>query len=388
MTPHSAHNTLAAARGRHETASPSLDLERMYAFLLQSAQLDAHSKPGPQLAESAHSIFGVLTAAIFESDLREVYCAGRPIDNLEDIMQSVYYFETSADDPETGLIRRVLRMGKLPIGALLLRGEISALTADAIACVISITFDRFRAFANESRTESARRTEQMRTTVLDSLAHAYKTPLAAIEAASGGLAAMGNLSTAQTELITLIEEQAAELNSLTTRLLKTARLETGALVPKSERVAIAPLIEDVVASLRSKLAGFPVKIALSHDELSVDCDRSLLVTLLTQYLDNAGKYADAGTRITVQAVEKPTSVVLSVHNFGPPIPMVDCERVFDRYYRCAAHSNRAPGTGIGLSIVKRAALAHNGQAWVTSDEKRGTRFYVSLPRKAHNKVQP
>ncbi|GAC1416206.1 MAG: hypothetical protein NVSMB62_05480 [Acidobacteriaceae bacterium] len=386
MTRSAADISLAPATEERQTGPPSLDLERMYAFLLQSAQLDPHIKPGPQLAAAAHSIFRVATAAIFESDLREVYRAGRPIDNLEDIMQSIYYFETSADDLETGLIRRVLRMGKLPIGALLVRGEINALTADAIACVISITFDRFRAFANESRTESARRTEQMRTTVLDSLAHAYKTPLAAIEAASGGLTAMGNLSVAQSELMTLIEEQAAELSSLTTRLLKTARLETGALVPKSERVAIAPLIEDVVASLRSKLATFSIKIELSHDELSVDCDRDLLVTLLTQYLDNAGKYADAGTPITVQAVEKPTSIVLSVHNFGPPIPMVDCERVFDRYYRCAAHSNRAPGTGIGLSIAKRAALAHDGQAWVTSDEKRGTRFYVSLPRKAHSKL--
>jgi K+-sensing histidine kinase KdpD len=74
--------------------------------------------------------------------------------------------------------------------------------AGAIASVVAITFDRYHALANESRTESARQTEQLRTTVLDSLAHAYKTPLTVIGAASEGLSATGNLSPAQAGLVT------------------------------------------------------------------------------------------------------------------------------------------------------------------------------------------
>jgi len=86
--------------------------------------------------------------------------------------QNVYYFETADDDPETGLGRRVVRLGSVPVGSLVVRGETSPLTNNAIASLIAITFDRYRAFANESRIETERRTEQLRATVLDSLAHA------------------------------------------------------------------------------------------------------------------------------------------------------------------------------------------------------------------------
>ena len=104
--------------------------------------------------------------------------------------------------------------------------------ANAIASVVAITFDRYHSFANESRTESARQAEQLRTTVLDSLAHAYKTPLTVIGAASEGLSATGSLSPAQAGLVAQINEQTALLNRLTTRLLKTARLQASDMIPR------------------------------------------------------------------------------------------------------------------------------------------------------------
>ena len=371
----------APAQGIALPAVPvsAVELERICRFVESTSQLDPHGKPGAQLAGLTRSIFQVETAAIFDADLREVYLAGHPIDNLRDMLESICLFETSRDDRETGLIRRVLRMGKLPIGALLLRGELSALTAGAVASVISITFDRYHALANESRTETARRTEQMRTMVLDSLAHAYKTPLTAIGAASSGLAAISKLSPQQAELLGLIESQANLLSQLTTRLLRTAKLDISDLVPTVERVTLAPLIEDVVASLRDPLSAFSVAIALSREDLALFCDRKLLVTMLTHYLENATKYGKPGTAIQLRAVEKGNSIVLSVRNFGPVIPLPDCERVFDRYFRCALHSSMASGTGIGLSIVKRAAMAHGGDVWVTSDKTRGTTFFLSIP---------
>jgi len=270
-------------------------------------------------------------------------------------------------------------MGNLPIGAMILRGETQGRMANAIAAVVAITFDRYHSFANESRTESARQTEQLRTTVLDSLAHAYKTPLTVIGAASEGLSALGNLSPVQAGLVAQIDEQAELLSRLTTRLLKTARLHSSDMIPRPEKVAIAPLIEDVVASLHDQLSSVAVKCAISRDDLSISCDRSLLVVLLTQYVDNAAKYGAAGTDVTIQAAEHATEVIFSVHSVGPTIPPADFERVFDRYYRSSAASNRVPGTGIGLSVAKRTAQAQGGHVWVTSDIEKGTTFYASLP---------
>ncbi|HEX4156506.1 MAG TPA: ATP-binding protein [Acidobacteriaceae bacterium] len=348
-------------------------------FVEKTTKLDPHRKPGPQIVSLVRATFDVEAAAILDVDLHEVYREGEWFDDLEDVLQSICLFETASDDRETGLIRRVLRIGKLPIGAVLLRGERSVQTANAIASIIAVSFDRYHAFASESRVESARRTEQMRTTVLDSLAHAYKTPLTAIEAASSGLIAMGGLTTAQSELVILIEEQADQLNQLTNRLLTTARLEASDLVLRVERVTLAPLIDDVLASLQEQLAGFQVTATLSRDDLSVRGDRSLLIALLTQYVDNASKYAEAGTNVTIQCVERSNAVVISVRSMGTVIPAADCERIFDRYYRSSVAGSRAPGTGIGLSIAKRAVQAHDGHVWVTSDASGLTTFYASLP---------
>lgn len=356
------------------------EAENLCDFLQRTTQLDPHRKPGPQLVVLVHGIFDVDSAAILDSDLREVYRSGEwTDDHLEESLQNIYLFETASADPTTGLTRRVLRMGQLPIGAMLLRGDCTAKLADAIESIVAITFDRYHAFANESRTESARKTEQMRATVLDSLAHAYKTPLTAIEAASSGLAAMGGLSSAQVELVSLIEEQADYLNRLTNRLLRTARLEAADLVPHAETVAVAPLIDDVLASLRDPLSGFPVRVAVSREDLSVRCDRGLVTALLTQYVDNASKYAETGTNIMIEGVERSNGVVLSVQSVGPVIPSQDRERIFDRYFRSSIPASKASGTGIGLSIAKRAAQAHGGDVWVTSTEDGITTFYASLP---------
>jgi two-component system, OmpR family, sensor histidine kinase KdpD len=360
-------------------ASMDPNAGRICALIHETTKLDPHRKPGQRLASLVQSIFQMEAVAIFDDDLQEVYSAGEWSQDVQDVLQNICIFDTVSDDDETGLSRRVLHMGNLPIGAMIMRGETRDLMASAIAEVVAITFDRYHSLANESRTESARQAEQLRTTVLDSLAHAYKTPLTVIGTASEGLTAMGNLSVAQAGLVALINEQAALLGRLTTRLLKTARLQAADMTPHAQKVAIAPLIEDVVASLRDQLGGLSVKVVISPEDLSIRCDRSLLVALLTQYVDNAAKYGMAGSVVTVQASEHAAEVIFTVHSFGPVIPPNDFERIFDRYYRSSAASNRAPGTGIGLSVAKRTAQAQGGHVWVTSDEEKGTTFYASLP---------
>jgi two-component system sensor histidine kinase KdpD len=351
----------------------------LYEFTRRTLQMNLHVEPGPQLAELVHEIFSLEAVAVFDADLHDVYQAGYwSVDPLE-LAQNVYYFETSDDDPETGLSRRVLRLGSVPVGSLVVRGDTSPLTNNAIASLIAITFDRYRAFANESRIETERRTEQLRATVLDSLAHAYKTPLTAIRAASGGLNEMGHLSAGQADLVALIDEQAGLLGELTTRLLTTARLDVGEITIHAAPVAVGPMIEEVLAGLKDRLASMKVVTDLEEEDLVLDCDRQLMVMLLTQYIDNACKYSIYGTTITIRAVHDKVEVIFSVHSFGPVIPMADRERIFDRYYRSPNHTSSASGTGIGLSVAKRVALIHSGYVWVTSDEHEGTTFFVAIP---------
>ena len=377
----------ARSRNKARQAASWRDQVRdLHEFTRRTLEMNLNLEPGQQLAELIHEIFALESVAVFDAELHQVYSAGQWNADPQELAQNVYYFGTSDDDPKTRLGRRVVRLGAVPIGSLVVRGETSPLTNSAIASLIAIAFDRYRAFANESRIETERRTEQLRATVLDSLAHAYKTPLTAIRAASTGLGEMGHLSAAQAELVALIDEQTGLLANLTTRLLTTARLDAGEVTIHAVPVEVAPLIEEVVASLGECLARMKVVIDIPDERLVLECDRQLMVMLLTQYIDNACKYSIFGSAITIRAVKVHAEIVFSVRSFGEVIPINDRERIFDRYYRSTTRPSRAAGTGIGLSVAKRVALIHGGSVWVTSDETEGTTFFAAIPATARKRV--
>lgn len=349
--------------------------------------MDLHREPGEQLAEFLRSSFALDAMAIFDADLNSTYQAGQWFADPENTLRNIHLFERSAADPETGLTSEVLRICRLSIGALLLRGEIGRELAGAIASLVAITFDRYHSRANLTRVESAREAERLRSTVLDSLAHAYKTPLTAIQAAATGLHEIGLPSPAQTELVTLIEEQTTALSDLTVRLLATARLEAHDISLHTARVALAPLVEDVLAAVRVHSPEILFRVSIPAD-LSLVCDRELLATLLTQYLDNAAKYSEMGSPVSVEVAQQGESVLFSVHNFGPAIPVSEYERIFDRYTRSPATASGVPGTGIGLSIARAAAQAHGGDVWVNSHPVDGTTFWASLPVRPRGERTP
>ncbi len=362
-----------------ESESWGGQMHDLYEFTRRTLQMNLHVEPGAQLAELVHEVFSLEAVVVFDADMHQTYQAGYWHDDPQELAQNVYYFEASSDDSDTGISKRVVRLGSVPIGSIVLRGETNPLTTNAIASLIAITFDRYRAFANESRIETERQTEQLRSTVLDSLAHAYKTPLTAIRAASSGLSEMGRLSSAQSELVSLIDEQASLLNALTTRLLTTARLDAGEVSVNVADVEVQSLIADVIESLSDRVASMKVAVEMPDRDLILCCDRQLITMLLAQYIDNACKYAIYGTTITIRAIQAKAEVIFSVHSIGPVIPIADRERIFDRYYRSSTSSNRAAGTGIGLAVAKRVALIHSGYVWVTSDENDGTSFYAAIP---------
>jgi two-component system sensor histidine kinase KdpD len=377
---------IRAAHDAREAESATLRARRLYELTRRTLDMDLHEEPGARLPSLICEIFDLDAVAVFDADLQEVYTAGNWKIDPAELAQNVYHFGTSSDDRSTGISRRVIHLGAVPIGSLVLRGESSPLANSAIAALIAVTFDRYRALANETRIEAEREAEQLRATVLDSLAHDFKTPLTAIRAASTGLSEMGRLSAAQQEMVALIDEQATLLADLTTRLLTTARPdhEDGADTQAAVVLHLAPervdqLIEEALESLADRSAATRIEIDLPQTPLVLDCDRRLIGMLLNQYLDNACKYAEFDSTITVRATKSENELVLSVHSFGPVIPMADRERIFDRYFRSTASSSQAAGTGIGLSIAKRAALAHGGSVWVASGEAEGNTFFAALP---------
>jgi two-component system sensor histidine kinase KdpD len=118
---------------------------------------------------------------------------------------------------------------------------------------------------------------------------------------------------------------------------------------------------------------------MEEPTLTVRVDRGLLAMILTQYIDNARKYSAPDTPIKIGARRSHSELLISVRNVGSMIRIEDRERIFDRFYRGPDTEHSVPGTGIGLSVVKKAAEALHGHVWVISDEKEGTAFFLSLP---------
>ena len=301
-------------------------------------------------------------------------------------VRSIYFTEINRDDSATATSWRVLRLSTKAIGSLVICGHsLNAASINATALLTAVAFERARSFSAESSAEAARQSEQLRSAVLDGLAHAFKTPLTTIRSSSSGLLEMNTLSGTEKKLVALIDRQASHLNDLTTHLLRTARLDNTDLRLKREEVDLTQLIQSSIEASSQELSQHSVHIQPTMQHSTVWADRHLLKMALFQLLDNAAKYGTLGSPIAVDVQEEQAEILISVRNEGSFIPFQEREKIFQRFYRCPGSDRRASGTGIGLAVVKRITEAHQGRAWVNSDQHAGTTFFLTLPRMAKEK---
>jgi len=225
----------------------------------------------------------------------------------------------------------------------------------------------------------------LRAAVMDALGHEFKNPLATVQTASSGLLEMGGLNSTQCELAQLIESESVRLNELCKRLLLTAKLEADQFGLKTEKVSVSDLISEVLANRAVGETLDRIELAAVDPALSCWVDRGLVVMILAQYIDNARKYSTPGSPIRIAAEAGQKEIVISVNNVGSTVRDEDKERIFDRFYRATDLKDNVSGTGIGLSVARKAAEAHRGHVWVKSNEKEGTTFFLSLPLGARRK---
>jgi len=369
-------------RSSREAAAHRIGMEHLYELSRNSLLMDMRLAPGPQLVVLIQRIFAAQAVAIFDLNLGRQDRAGEWLDGEDDIARECYLSGNANDDPPTKTWRRILLAGPGPVGAVVIRGMLSPLIVDALASLAAIAIDRHQSFEKEERAESASKGEQLRAAVMDALAHEFKTPLTAVQTASSGLLELGGMTDTQRNLVALIDEETTRLNILCTRLLLTAKLNPEQVELETDEVIVQDLISEVLASRASQEERDRIRVAVDDPALTVNVDRGLLGMILTQYVDNARKYSTPGTPIVISARESHAEVLISVHNYGSTIRIEDRERVFDRFYRAADQRESASGTGIGLSVVRKAAEAHHGHVWVISSDKEGTTFFLSLPTSA------
>jgi two-component system sensor histidine kinase KdpD len=368
-----------------DTASERATLQNLYLASRDIIMMDRRQQIGPQLVKLIEDLFKVEAVAMWDArELRMDKAGGQVISDEQ--VRAIYFRELIEDDSSSREFKRVLRLGATPVGALYIVGSsqhsgLNSRSVDAIASLAAIALERAHSFIAESNAEAAKRSEQLRATVLDGLAHAFKSPLATIHTASGGLLEIPRLGPVERELATLIEQEAERLTNMTDKVLQTVKLDEEQLNVDDESIDLDQLLQRCRESFVPTLADHPFQLTRETAADHVWADSYLLHMALLQLLDNASKYARPASPITLGIGSTDTEIVFSVHNEGSYIAPEERLRIFERFYRSPAVQHRASGTGIGLSVTKRIAEAHRGRVWVESDPEMSTTFFFSLPRK-------
>jgi two-component system sensor histidine kinase KdpD len=354
-------------------------LQKLYDLSQSILLLDRHQPVEQRLADLIHSTLHVEGVVLWSTHGLRL-CRSGECRVTDEEVRAIYYTDRNADDPATRTSARVLRVGIHPIGSLVICGHsLDAASINATSSLAAVAMDRARSFSTEASAEAARQNEQLRCAILDGLAHAFKSPLTTILSSSSGLLAMNTLSGGEKRLVTLIDDHAGHLADLTTRLLRTARLDSGDLRLRREQIDLTQLIQNSIDTFWRN-CGHSIGIRGAARGRPVWGDKQLLQMALFQLLDNAAKYSRPGSPIMVDVQEEPAEVLISVRNEGSFIPFEERDKVFQRFYRCAGSGQKIAGTGIGLSVVRRITEAHQGRAWVSSDPESGTTFVFTLPR--------
>jgi len=253
---------------------------------------------------------------------------------------------------------------------------------DALMDQGALAIERVQLVEDMDRVERTAETERLRNALLTSISHDLKTPLASVLGSAGALRDLKDkLSESEkVELLSTIIDESERLNRFIANLLDMTKLESGAVAPK---LAPHDLSEIIGSSLRRTvkiLRQHSVQLDLGTDIPMVSLDAVLFEQVLFNLLDNAAKYAAAGTTILIRTWREDDSAALQIADEGDGIPQDDLEHIFDKFYRVQKTDQVRPGTGLGLAISRGFVEAMHGTIVAANrPDRRGAVFTIKLP---------
>ncbi len=274
-----------------------------------------------------------------------------------------------------------VRLGVRPIGSLGISGaQLSRQSLEAVGTLVAIAIERARAVEQLGQTEAERQGERLKSALLDSITHDFRTPLTSMKASVSSLLSGSNSDSAQSrELLTIIDEECDRLNHLVEEAGEMAKLEAGELTLDLAQVRIDEIIDAALAHCKSALAGRQVELRLSPNLPTVRADLERAKEALVQLVDNANLYSPKDQSITITAELTGDTVTISVADRGPGIDDFEQTMIFDKFYRGKDQRYLVRGTGMGLPIAKAIIAAQQGNMSVTSQLGHGSVFSFTLP---------
>jgi two-component system sensor histidine kinase KdpD len=250
---------------------------------------------------------------------------------------------------------------------------------DAFVRQIALVLDRQRLRDAEQQAKLVAESERLSKTLLNSISHEIRTPIAAITSAASNLAETGASRAGEFErtMVGEIQEAARRLNRLVGNLLSMTRLESGHVKAKLDWCDVADLVHVTLKEIEKDLAQHKVTVGIAPGLPLVRMDFVLMQQVLTNLLLNAAVHTPRGTAVQVNAGVEADTLALTVADNGPGLPPDALPLIFDKFYRAPAAP--AGGTGLGLAIVKGFVEAQGGQVKAENRPSGGAVFTIRLP---------
>jgi len=373
-----------AERARRETANAThrrRELEQLYALSQQMLTADNVLGLINTIPVKVVEIFGAEFAGMFSIYSKKVYYSdlrARELISAEDLQRVSDRGEPVSNQ---NLRIRPLRIGLRSVGALaIIGGDLSPESMEAIGSLVAIAIERAGAVEKLAHSEAGRESQRLRSILLDSVTHDFRTPLTAIKASAQSLLSDAQLDdTSRKELLTVINEESDRLDRLVGEAAQMAQLDAHAVELDLRPHDIGEAIDAALATNQNVLSRHVVKVVVSDSLPRVLMDLRHTEEIISQLLDNAGKYSPRGTPITITAEVQGNMLVTSVADQGPGIDAIDQSMIFDKFYRGRDQRQSVQGTGMGLAIAKAIVEAHGGTISLTTQPGRGSVFSFTLP---------
>jgi two-component system sensor histidine kinase KdpD len=253
---------------------------------------------------------------------------------------------------------------------------------DALIDQAALAIERVHLVDDMDRVQRAVETERLRSALLTSISHDLKTPLAAVIGTAHTLRDVSdNLTEAEKrDLLQTIIDESERLNRFIANLLDMTKLESGAVVAKTSLQDLSEITGVALRRTSKILANHQVELALASDLPLLELDPVLLEQVLFNLLDNAAKYAPAGTTVRITARRQKDGVILQIIDEGEGIPPGDLEHIFDKFYRAQKTDRVRAGTGLGLAISRGFMETMHGTISAANRADRpGAVFTIRLP---------